>query len=355
MEKQILELYSKYRNGGIVAKELGITNYKVYKCLRENKIKINKVGGKEKVSLKRLIKLHNKGLNNTEIAKKLHMSAVSVWERLTNAGVKFNRIEALKNKLQKIPEIEHDNIVQMYQDGMWGKDIAKQYKVSGDTIMHILNKKGINIRDNRGSNNKSWRGGITPLHTRIRNSDKYIKWRSEIFKERDYVCQLSGQRGGRINVHHIQSFSEILSAFLKVNIGITDENQLFELALNYQEFWDKSNTIVISEDIHNKIHGQQAKLKRQEKVEIIKKLALLGWSKQQIYNFLHMSSHTLEKIIKENGDIQIISVSERQTIGIDKELLKDLVNKGYSDRAIGKQLGVAHTTIKRYKRLYKLI
>jgi len=59
-------------------------------------------------------------------------------------------------------------------------------------------------------NNGSWKGGITPYAMKLRNSNKYIDWRNEVFKRDDYTCQVCGERGCHINAHHIIPFAKLI-------------------------------------------------------------------------------------------------------------------------------------------------
>ena len=59
----------------------------------------------------------------------------------------------------------------------------------------------------RGSTHWNWKGGITPSYLTERRGEKYIKWRTEIFKRDDYICQICKKRGGKISADHIIPFS----------------------------------------------------------------------------------------------------------------------------------------------------
>jgi NUMOD3 motif len=73
----------------------------------------------------------------------------------------------------------------------------------------------------RGPKSSNWKGGITPINKLIRRSSKYLRWVDEVFNRDDYVCQKTGIRGGRLEAHHIKSFSENQSLRLDINNGIT--------------------------------------------------------------------------------------------------------------------------------------
>jgi len=72
-----------------------------------------------------------------------------------------------------------------------------------------------------GSKSPSWKGGVTPLNKLIRSSLDYKVWHSEVFKRDWYTCQISGKRGGDIEAHHIENFSEKPELRFDVNNGIT--------------------------------------------------------------------------------------------------------------------------------------
>ena len=84
------------------------------------------------------------------------------------------------------------------------------------------------------------------LNDTIRNLPRYVSWRDNILKSRNYTCELSGTRGGTLHVHHINSLSSLIEIH-----GITKDN--------YNNFdnilYDDSNAIVLSENLHIKFHA----------------------------------------------------------------------------------------------------
>jgi len=55
----------------------------------------------------------------------------------------------------------------------------------------------------------------------IRSSDAYIEWRKAVFERDNYICQLCGQHGGRLNADHVLKFSDYPDLRLDVNNGRT--------------------------------------------------------------------------------------------------------------------------------------
>jgi 5-methylcytosine-specific restriction endonuclease McrA len=77
-----------------------------------------------------------------------------------------------------------------------------------------------------GKNHWNWKGGITPKIRSLRNIKKYNKWRKAVFERDNYTCQMCGQRGGKLVVHHKISFAKLvyennLKELFNLDLGIT--------------------------------------------------------------------------------------------------------------------------------------
>ena len=60
---------------------------------------------------------------------------------------------------------------------------------------------------NSGEKNNRWKGGVTPINHKIRNSFEYKLWRESVFKRDNYTCVWCEKRGGELNADHIKSFA----------------------------------------------------------------------------------------------------------------------------------------------------
>ena len=59
-----------------------------------------------------------------------------------------------------------------------------------------------------GEKGSGWKGGITPINYKIRNSLEYRLWREAVFKRDNYICIWCGDRkGGNLQADHIKRFS----------------------------------------------------------------------------------------------------------------------------------------------------
>lgn len=60
----------------------------------------------------------------------------------------------------------------------------------------------------RGEKNPSWKGGITPIYSKIRKSIEYKLWRKSVFERDNYTCVWCGSnKSGTLNADHIKPFA----------------------------------------------------------------------------------------------------------------------------------------------------
>lgn len=72
----------------------------------------------------------------------------------------------------------------------------------------------------KGSNNGSWRGGIS--YTRNSRRDRrHRKWRLAVFKKDNYTCQNCGRVGGYLEADHIKPFALFKKLRYEISNGQT--------------------------------------------------------------------------------------------------------------------------------------
>lgn len=63
-------------------------------------------------------------------------------------------------------------------------------------------------KSRRGSKSHFWKGGLTPEHTKVRNSAAYKGWRMAILERDNHTCVGCGAINLPLEVHHIKPFKE---------------------------------------------------------------------------------------------------------------------------------------------------
>ena len=136
----------------------------------------------------------------------------------------------------------------------WRENFAKKYagkRFSPKTEFTKGSKKhpsGFCFK--KGENNPNWKGGITPLYLKIRNSEKTAGWRKQIFERDSYTCTECGvrnQKGSgksvRLEAHHLKPFWLIIK-----------ENRInnFQKSQTCEELWDIDNGITLCRPCHDK-------------------------------------------------------------------------------------------------------
>ena len=75
--------------------------------------------------------------------------------------------------------------------------------------------------DVSGENHYNWRGGVTTKNEKIRKSLEYKLWRKSCFERDNFTCQISGESGGELVVHHINNFADYPELRTTISNGIT--------------------------------------------------------------------------------------------------------------------------------------
>jgi hypothetical protein len=98
------------------------------------------------------------------------------------------------------------------------------------TCPKTLFRKGHNVdmelRRRMSENHKgikawNWKGGITPINAKIRNSIEFRLWREAVFARDNWTCQRYGIKGGKLHPHHIKNFADYPELRFAIDNGIT--------------------------------------------------------------------------------------------------------------------------------------
>lgn len=58
-----------------------------------------------------------------------------------------------------------------------------------------------------GHLNVNWKGGVTPINTKLRNSPEAREHRKIVFRRDNFTCQSCGIRGGKLELDHVMPWA----------------------------------------------------------------------------------------------------------------------------------------------------
>ena len=83
-------------------------------------------------------------------------------------------------------------------------------------------------------------GNITPENTRTRKSLNYKIWRKACFERDNFTCQIIGEYGGNLIVHHINNFADFPELRFAIDNGITMRKNIHDEF--HKQYGYKNNT-----------------------------------------------------------------------------------------------------------------
>lgn len=123
---------------------------------------------------------------------------------------------------------------------------ASKKRMTKEARLHLslLHKKnGIKPPLVKGKAHYNWKGGITPLTKKIRQSTKYTTWRTQIFIRDSYLCVLCGL-GGELNADHYPTPFSVI--FHKEKISSLKDSE------KCKKLWDINNGRTLCIKCHRK-------------------------------------------------------------------------------------------------------
>lgn len=129
--------------------------------------------------------------------------------------------ESTKKKLSESIKRHHAN----YGHNMLGN------KLSPERIAYLKEV-------NKGEKNPNWKGGVSPINTRIRQSLEYRQWRESVFKRDNYTCQECSAHTGnghrvRLHADHIKPFAHFPELRFELTNGRTLCKQCHQKTATY--------------------------------------------------------------------------------------------------------------------------
>ena len=167
--------------------------------------------------------------------KKGHKISKEIHEKLSKAHKGIKLSEETKQKISKAHKGKHLGI---YPSEKTRKKMSKArmgYSLSDETKKKIGNA-------NSGEKSSFWKGGITPLHLKIRNSVRMKKWREAVFIRDNYTCYICEKRGGVLHPHHLKRFADYPKLRFKLSNGLT----LCEFCHKTYTNWGTNRKVVLN-------------------------------------------------------------------------------------------------------------
>ncbi len=242
IEKKVIESYLKKKSPSKIVKELGIGKTTFYRILKRNGIKSFQNGELNKGQT-----AWNKGLTK-ETDERIRKGIIKgVKTRKERGSYKSNSGSFKKGHGGGFPKGRKNPKLSQVRKEMFKKGILNHTGKNN----HMYGKKA-NIKQleslklgrlRTGDKNNLWKGGVSPLHKRVRSSARYKKWRKEILK-RDKIC-IDCNSNKNLRAHHIIPFYEIMFKHRVTTYG---------RALKCKQLWDLNNGELLCKQCHQKHH-----------------------------------------------------------------------------------------------------
>lgn len=229
--KQARELRAQGKTYSDIGQQLGVPLSTVAGWCKDVKEKRWHPGRQRKERLlPKVIELYSKGISIPRIAEVLQIPAPTLHEWYRDSGLPKNKRTAyvtddLRERIRRKMTVDPDGklrkkAVGMYVDKeMTTTEIAEKLNVTSVTIGQWLQQEGIARRQspllrtreklreaNLGEKRYNWKGGISKENRRHRLSMYMRDARKACFERDDYTCRSCGQRGGKLNAHHVWPF-----------------------------------------------------------------------------------------------------------------------------------------------------
>ncbi|MCX7135699.1 MAG: HNH endonuclease [Proteobacteria bacterium] len=189
-KEELARLY-QFHSCNQIAKQFGVTAEVIRRRLHEYGVPINKVGGRRAFDPpKEVLESFYQRMSMRDMATHFGVGETVVWKRLREHGIELK---------------EHTN------------HRLKPGRVFSDTHKANIRKAQID-RGAVGDKNPNWRGGLTDVNRRLRQSWQYREWRDNALRLRGCKCQDCGVAEGhmceccgvkiKLHVHHVLSFAK---------------------------------------------------------------------------------------------------------------------------------------------------
>lgn len=208
------------------------------------------------ISDEQIINLYwNQRFSIAQTAQELGYSEGLVKARLRLSGRGTRSVSEGARTWRGSDDIPDDQLIYLYDVCGWScEQISDHFGKSPQFTRQRFIAIGKKRRRNTGSNNGSWKGGITDIRNAVRSCAASLKWRSDAFEKRCYKSEISGEQSRELNCHHIYPFHTILRSAITKNKPLPDEYRSLAV-IGDPRFYDNDNSLVVSKEEHDNIEA----------------------------------------------------------------------------------------------------
>lgn len=195
---------------------------------RNKKFRQNPTVKKDTCSKKECINEKIKESNLIQYGTEYAISSTIVREKINSTlnekyGVENPfQLDEVKNKIKETNIEKYGN--ESYVRTEEYKNKTEKTNLERYGVKNPMQSKSISIKLKGrfvGDKHYNWKGGVSKRNTLLRQTSGYRKWRTEVYNRDSYTCQCCGDKGGILNAHHIENFSDNDDLRLDINNGIT--------------------------------------------------------------------------------------------------------------------------------------
>ena len=201
--------------------------------------------------------LYQKGLLHREIAQELGYGVSTVTRHLLDMGC------------VTVKPIDKEEVVRLHEKGLSDIEIARIIGCTRSNITVILNNAGFKNRHSKinnielrnkisrsligryvGKDNPNYRGYVSE---KLAARGLFKTFSKRKIREANYTCTACGRHGGNMETHHIKPFKLIFEEFIN-HCYDGDIQTIYSQLMNYPDFVDESNMVVLCHDCHHNVH-----------------------------------------------------------------------------------------------------
>lgn len=140
----------------------------------------------------------------------------------------------------------------------WNKGKSGEYAMPQAAI-EAMRQRMLGARV--GAKNPMWKGGVSPIRTRLWQSARYRAWREAIFERDGYACRMCGASGCRVEADHFPVPFVAHLERIKATVGV---DGLYDAAMADSALWNAEGRTLCVPCHNSTKRGRATYLRSQE-------------------------------------------------------------------------------------------